>query len=294
MKVKVLRTGAICLLLLVTAMIITSVAIEEYPVNATPHQTIRASELHDQVNQERTKLGLPGLTRDRRLDKSAIEKCNDMELKNYMSHTMADGSEFYVLIRKHSNYIRAGENLASGYNTTEEVVSNWMESPTHKANIIEPAYINVGYGVCMGDDYQYGNAVDGSAVTDITINDGLMLIEIDAAEVTWQDIYAYEMYYLFTSTGIQDLGQSISSPDTANYLMDSTVLKLKNISGSYTKITGGWGRDVTSGDPLDIIDFTGDPLFGSPPHVVAYATGGATATKYLNTETGDLLIPLSN
>lgn len=156
MKVKVLRTGAICLLLLVAAMILVSVAIEEYPVNATPQQTIKASELHDQVNQERTKLGLPGLTRDRRLDKSAIEKCNDMELKNYMSHTMADGSEFYVLIRKHSNYIRAGENLASGYNTTEEVVSNWMRSPTHKANIVEPAYINVGYGVCMGDDYQYG------------------------------------------------------------------------------------------------------------------------------------------
>lgn len=132
----------------------------------------------------------------------------------------------------------------------------------------------IGFLVAQEDDPTYnGNAIDGSTVTDITIDDGLMLLEINAADVTWPNIYAYEMYWLFTSAGIQDLGQSITSPDTANYLMDSDVLKLKNISGSYTKITGGWGRDITTGDPLDIIDFTGDPLFGSPPHVVAYATG---------------------
>lgn len=136
--------------------------------------------------------------------------------------------------------------------------------------------------VAQEDDATYnGNAVDGSTVTDITINDGLMLLEIDAPEVTWQNIYAYEMYWLFTSTGIQDLGQSITSPDTANYLMDSNVLKLKNISGSYTKITGGWGRDITSGDPLDIIDFTGDPLFGSPPHAIPVGGGAASNAEIL-------------
>lgn len=156
MKVKVLRTGAICLLLLVTAMIITSVAIEEYPLAAESKQTITASKIHNSVNEERLKLGLPLLTRDRSLDKSAIEKCYDMELKNYMSHTMADGSEFYVLIDKHSKYKKAGENLASGYNTTEEVVSNWMRSPTHKENIVDPVYTNVGYGVCTSEYYQYG------------------------------------------------------------------------------------------------------------------------------------------
>lgn len=143
------------------------------------------------------------------------------------------------------------------------------------------------------DDVYINNAVDGSTVTNITINDGTMLLSISSATETWQNIYAYEMYWLFTSTGIQDLGQSITAPDTANYLMDSTVLTIKNISGSATKLTGGWGRDITSGDPLDIIDFTGDPLFGSPPHVVAYSAGGGTESNYLNTETGDILIPLS-
>lgn len=136
-------------------------------------------------------------------------------------------------------------------------------------------------------------AVDGSAVTDITIDDGLMLIEIDTANETVQNIYAYEMYWLFTSTGIQDLGQSINSQDSANYIMDSTVLKLKNISGSKTAITGGFIRD-TDGDPLSLIDDASDTLHIAPPHVVAYSSGGAgTESNYLNTETGDLLIPLS-
>lgn len=145
--------------------------------------------------------------------------------------------------------------------------------------------------VAQEDDATYNdNAVDGSTVADITIDDGLMLIEIDAAEVSWPDIYAYEMYWLFTSTGIADLGQSITSPDTANYLMDSDVLKIKNISGSYTVLVDGWGRDLTSGNPLDIIDFTGDPLFGSPPHVVAYSSGGGTESDYYTA--GKYSIPL--
>lgn len=119
-------------------------------------------------------------------------------------------------------------------------------------------------------------------VTDITIDDDLMLIEIDAAEETWQNIYAYEMYWLFTEEGIQELGQSITSPDPANYLMDSTVLTIKNISGSATTITGGWGRDPSTNDTMDIIDTSGDPIFTNPPHVVAYGasgSGGATAAE---------------
>jgi len=132
-------------------------------------------------------------------------------------------------------------------------------------------------------------AVDGSAVTDITIDDGLMLIEIDTANETVQNIYAYEMYYLFTSTGIQDLGQSISSADSANYIMDSTVLKLKNISGSKTAITGGFIRD-TDGDPLSLIDDASDTLHIAPPHVVAYSAGGGTESDYFDSD--GYLIPL--
>lgn len=151
----------------------------------------------------------------------------------------------------------------------------------------------LSYLVSQENDQSYiDNAVDGSLVTDITIDDGTMLLEIDSANETVQNIYAYEMYWLFTSTGIQDLGQSITSPDAANYIMDSTVLKLKNVSGSKTAVTGGYIRD-TDGDPLALIDDASDTLHIAPPHVVAYSAGGGTESNYLNTETGDLLIPLS-
>jgi len=150
----------------------------------------------------------------------------------------------------------------------------------------------LSYLVAQEDDDVYiNNAVDGSTVTNITINDGTMLLSINSATETWQNIYAYEMYWLFTSTGIQDLGQSITAPDPANYLMDSTVLTIKNISGSATKLTGGWGRDPNTSDTMDIIDLTGDPIFTNPPHVVAYsASGSSTESDYLSID--DYNIPL--
>lgn len=136
----------------------------------------------------------------------------------------------------------------------------------------------LSYLVSQTNDFTYNqNAVDGSTVTGITIDDGTMLLELSESTESWAHIYAYEMYWLSTSTGIQDLGQSITSPDPANYLMDSTVLKIKNVSGSVTTLTGGWGRDPNTSDTMDIIDTSGDHLFANPPHVVAYATSGGSS-----------------
>lgn len=138
----------------------------------------------------------------------------------------------------------------------------------------------LSYLVNQEDDATYNsNAIDGSTITNITISDATMRLSVSSSTETWQNIYAYEMYWLSTSAGIQDLGQSITSPDPANYLMDSTVLKIKNISGSVTTLTGGWGRDPNTSDTIDIIDTSGDPIFANPPHVVAYASGsGVTPT----------------
>lgn len=155
MKVKVLRTGAICMGLFIATMIFISLKTEEYPVTATPQQTIVASELHNAVNLERTKLGLSTLTRDRRLDKSAIEKCNDMATRNYWSHNTPEGAEPWIVIKKYTpNYTRAGENEAYGFMDSSQMVEGWMKSPGHKQNIIEPAYNTVGYGVCKSDNFQ--------------------------------------------------------------------------------------------------------------------------------------------
>lgn len=122
------------------------------------------------------------------------------------------------------------------------------------------------------------NAIDGSAVTGITIVDATdrMQINIAGGSVSWKEIYAYNVYWLTTSTGIQDDGSIITAPDTANYLV--TLFKIKNTSSTPLTITDGYGRDSTTGSVKDIMDTTGGSIFPAPDHVVPYSVGsGLTA-----------------
>lgn len=156
----------------------------------------------------------------------------------------------------------------------------------------------IRYTVTPEEDTVYvANAVDGSTVTDVVKNNATDRIEIDKASgtITVADLYAYEMYYLFTSTGIAADPQVITAVDTANYFVGSSY-KFKNVTSGPQKeltITNGWLRDSSTGLSITTVDTTGYTLFNAPDHVVAYASGGATESNYLNTETGDLLIPLS-
>lgn len=113
------------------------------------------------------------------------------------------------------------------------------------------------------------NAVDGSAVTGITISDGVdrMLINIAGGTVSWADIYAYNVYWLATSAGIVDDGSIITAKDTANYSV--TLFRIKNDSATPLKITGGYGVDSVTGSIEDILDVTGGSIFPVPNHVEA-------------------------
>jgi len=112
----------------------------------------------------------------------------------------------------------------------------------------------------------------------MTIVDASFLLNITTASVTWPQIYAYQAYWLFTAAGIIDQGNFITSPDTANYLVAG--FKIKNTSSPVAAlvITGGYGRDGTTGLVKDIIDTTGGSIFPSPDHAIPYSSGsGLTA-----------------
>lgn len=139
----------------------------------------------------------------------------------------------------------------------------------------------VSYLVSQSLDTTYNtNAIDGSTVTGITITPGPGRVSINLAggSTTFPRIYAYQVYWLFTSTGIADEAAFISAPDTANYLF--TNFKLKNTSATPLTITGGYGRDATSGTVADIIDSSGSTgnIFPQPDHAIPYSSGsGLTA-----------------
>lgn len=104
--------------------------------------------LHTKTNEERIAKGLKPLVLNESLIKSATDKCQDMKNRNYFDHKSPDGQEPWVFIEKYMKYKEAGENLAQSTGSSVNTVNSWMDSPTHKENILKASYTDVGYGIC--------------------------------------------------------------------------------------------------------------------------------------------------
>lgn len=115
---------------------------------AVPKPTIDLHLVWTTANDQRVVANLPKLELSPELTQSAQEKCNDMTAKDYFSHNAPDGTKFSVFIDKYVDYTLSGENLANNYTDAKEIVTDWMASPTHKANLLETDFTKVGYAQC--------------------------------------------------------------------------------------------------------------------------------------------------
>ena len=99
------------------------------------------------TNVERAKEGLQPLKLNDRLLDAAQDHSNDMAQDDFFSHTGADGSTVGDRVRASGyQYSTAGENIAAGQTTAAQVVEGWMNSPGHRANILNPNYTEIGVG----------------------------------------------------------------------------------------------------------------------------------------------------
>lgn len=106
------------------------------------------------VNAERAKAGVPPLTLTKKLTDIANTKAKDMADKNYFSHQSPTyGSPFDMLKQFGVSYSYAGENIAAGQKSAEEVMDSWMNSSGHKANILNKNYTEIGVGFYRGGQY---------------------------------------------------------------------------------------------------------------------------------------------
>lgn len=112
---------------------------------------ITAQKVLDQTNQQRAKLGLTTLKYNPVLSQSATKKAQDMFANNYWSHNSPNGTTPWDFFKSAGyKYSVAGENLARDFYDTESLMKAWMNSPTHKANIINTKYQEIGIGVVNG------------------------------------------------------------------------------------------------------------------------------------------------
>ena len=123
------------------------------------------------------------------------------------------------------------------------------------------------------DEVYIANAIDGSTVTGIVIDDTAFLVEIDTGTTTWAGLYAYETYWLYTSAGIQDEGRFIVARDTANYIFYDFQIKNVTSPSVPLTITGAWARDSVTGQTETLIDTAGGTIFSNPDLVISYAVG---------------------
>ena len=99
------------------------------------------------VNVERTKAGLPALKMDSAISNVARTKSKDMAVNNYFAHQSPTyGSAGDMLTKYGIRWSAWGENIASGQRTPESVVTAWMNSPGHKANIMSTNFSKIGVG----------------------------------------------------------------------------------------------------------------------------------------------------
>ena len=100
----------------------------------------------------------PALDYNSLLERAAQGHAADMASKNYFSHTSLDGRTFSQRITAAGYAWRtAGENIAAGYATPEAVVQGWLQSPGHCANIMNPAFKEIGVGYSYGAASSYGH-----------------------------------------------------------------------------------------------------------------------------------------
>ena len=113
-----------------------------------------ANKVLQLVNAERAKKNLTPLTLSKELSDAAKVRAN--ELPRFWSHTRPDGSSFKTAM-KSSNYKLLGENLNRGATSPEQVVEAWMNSPSHRENILYPDYREMGVAVIIEpqSDYKY-------------------------------------------------------------------------------------------------------------------------------------------
>ena len=119
------------------------------------------------VNEERTANGLNPLKMNPKLQSAAIFKSNDMIYRNYFDHYAFGQTPWMFIIRAGYDYSVAGENLAKGYSTSEGVVNAWINSPSHRANILNPDFQDIGVGVVRGAFTADGQTVETTMTTEL-------------------------------------------------------------------------------------------------------------------------------
>jgi uncharacterized protein YkwD len=135
--------------IVVIAFVITLAPISTPKIQAA---SISADTLVDLANSSRASVGLKAYSVNDKLNASAKMKAEDMLKSDYFAHNSPSGiSPWYWFSKAGYSYSYAGENLAIDFYSASGVHEAWMNSPSHRANILDPNFIEIGVAVAAGE-----------------------------------------------------------------------------------------------------------------------------------------------
>lgn len=142
------------LFILAVALIVIKILIFSwflYYPQISEFAVVVSSELIDMVNKERIDKGLEPLKINDKLIQAAQQKAQDMIKNNYFAHSSPTGtSPWYWFDKIGYNYVAAGENLAKDFTDSKYLHQAWMNSPSHRDNILNDKYQEIGIAVIEG------------------------------------------------------------------------------------------------------------------------------------------------
>jgi len=189
-KAKILQPRSIVILI---GLFIMGRSIVDITVGLKPGILGYASQIDpDKVveltNKERLNTGVTTLKLNSELNQAALAKATDMLEHNYWAHISPTGTEpWYFVTQSGYKYQHAGENLARDFSNPTDVVKAWMASPTHRQNLLDGRYRDIGIAVMDG----YINGVETTLVVQIFGSSQTSVAKIASTKVT-NAVYAQE------------------------------------------------------------------------------------------------------
>jgi len=114
--------------------------------------SINIQDLLNETNKKRVENGFPALVLNDQLTQAAQGKAAHMMANHYWAHFAPDGTTPWQFIKNAGyDYVYAGENLAKGFTESDSVVTAWMNSPSHRENILSQKYNEIGFAILEGN-----------------------------------------------------------------------------------------------------------------------------------------------
>jgi hypothetical protein len=125
------------------------------PLNSGSSKAFGVSDIINLSNQARVQLNSPKLSVNTALMNAAQMKAEDMARLHYFAHTAPDGTVAWDYFKKVSySYAVAGENLAITNEDAQAVINGWLNSPTHRDNLLSTQYTDFGIGMASYGEYE--------------------------------------------------------------------------------------------------------------------------------------------